>query len=302
MATVIRGNGRRITADQDRIYISNAFRGAEGVIKGIGDECEIIRADRILTVKSGMMIKQGVQILFDGTDKITLPAPTETHMNCRIYVEIDMGGTTVEGKQGIATIKHIDSTTSVPSIPTSDNLTKNPQGKIYLNLGSVGYSTVGGGISNFPKKIDVNGKVKFDEIDYIQANQIWSSLNYMNMKYCCEYRETSDGQVDTIEWDTDDNLGGLGKPNNHHKANFIYIYFNANIVDGNYGFFMPLIFWESNMSQSYYMFTGIYNKEVGQFKIDIRKNHTHKVEFYNMNGQFITEFKNYKYILMELGE
>lgn len=136
MATLIRGDGRTVNAYQDSIMGDFAFSGKDGIIKNIGQACELDTGTlNTVKVKSGMVVIQGRQISLDGTDSISLPVATgSTVYWTTLYLELDLSAIADDELTGKVTLKKLEYTSSYPAVPTSDNLKVQTAGRAYLGL------------------------------------------------------------------------------------------------------------------------------------------------------------------------
>ena len=131
MAKLITGNGRECTAYNDSINHNFSYLGRSGVIKNVGDEVSAnTDTVNVFGLNSGLIMLQGKLIDVVGNETIAIPEVTgSTIYYTTIYLELDMSTIEEETKQGTVTLKKLESTTSYPSIPTSDNLVKEKLGK-----------------------------------------------------------------------------------------------------------------------------------------------------------------------------
>lgn len=193
MISIIRADGRQVTASQDRVAFNYAFNGQNGIVKNIANQCTAnTNTQNIFGVNSGELIMQGVQVTLDGTDVLSLPIATgSTVYWTTVYMELDMSASEVIGEktvQGKATLRKIEYTNSYPSVPTSDDLRVQPNGKVYLGLYKF-KQTVNGTIDvvRTATIIDVdtaieNERIAREEADIVEKNErIAGDIEIKNM-------------------------------------------------------------------------------------------------------------------------
>ena len=170
--TLIRQNSDtpNVSNTDDARMIRFAYGGRNGVVKGYGQECAYTVDGKKFSIGSGCIVLQGWEVRLDANGWEMNAGTSTAGMSYCVFLEINLAAQTAQIKS-----QPVGGLGNYPSVPLSDDLTRNTTGTAYMHLyhfsaGADGTIIDGSATAlyNVKKMFSVIGYVQ-EEIDELSA-------------------------------------------------------------------------------------------------------------------------------------